>query len=133
MGQVFFFACAAALNPTLLAATTVILLLPNPKRLLIGYLLGAMMTSITLGLVIVFSAQDSSAVDTAEDTVSPAVDLAPGGIALAIAFGLAPIVTRDFASDASSARPKRSRAALRGGNGSSVAGPRATRSSSVRC
>jgi hypothetical protein len=27
----------------------VILLLPNPKRVLIGYLLGALMTSITLG------------------------------------------------------------------------------------
>jgi hypothetical protein len=35
----------AALNPTLLAPTTVMLLLPNPKRLLLGYLLGAYTTS----------------------------------------------------------------------------------------
>jgi hypothetical protein len=28
------------LNPTLLTATTVMLLLPNPKRLMLGYLLG---------------------------------------------------------------------------------------------
>lgn len=84
-----FLAFAAALNPTLLAATTVILLLPNPKRLLIGYLGGAMMTSITLGLVIVFSLQDSSLVDTAQNTLSPAADFALGAIALAIAFVLA--------------------------------------------
>jgi len=48
MGDVFVLALAAALNPTLLTATTVMLLLPNPKRLLLGYLLGALMTSITL-------------------------------------------------------------------------------------
>ena len=89
MGKVFLFAFAAALNPTLLAVTTVILLLPNPKRLLIGYLLGALMTSITLGLVIVFSFDDSSAVDTAQNTLSPLANFALGGIALAIAYVLA--------------------------------------------
>lgn len=45
-------------NPTLLAAVTMMLLLPNPKRLMPGYLLGAYTTSITLGLVIVFSLKD---------------------------------------------------------------------------
>ena len=89
MGKVFLFALTAALNPTLLAATTVILMLPNPKRLLIGYLIGAMSTSITLGLVIVFSLEDSSVVDTAQNTLSPAADFALGGIALAIAYILA--------------------------------------------
>ena len=57
MGDVFFLAFLAALYPTLLAATTVMLVLPHPKRLLIGYLLGAAMTSVTLGLVIVFTLQ----------------------------------------------------------------------------
>jgi hypothetical protein len=50
----------AALNPTLLTATTVMLLLPSPTALMLGYWLGAMLTSITLGLVIVFSLQGSS-------------------------------------------------------------------------
>ena len=89
MDGVFTFALLAALNPTLLAVTTVILLLDNPKRLLIGYLLGALMTSITLGLVIVFSLEDSSFVDTAQNTLSPAADFALGGIALVIAYVLA--------------------------------------------
>ena len=89
MGSVFFLAFTAALNPTLLAATTVMLLLDNPKRLLIGYLVGALMTSITLGLVIVFSLEDSSFADTAQNTLSPAADFALGGIALVIAYVLA--------------------------------------------
>ena len=45
----------AALNPSLLAATMVMLLLPHPGRLMLGDRLGAMLMSVTLGLVIVFA------------------------------------------------------------------------------
>jgi hypothetical protein len=70
------------------AATTVMLLLPNPGRLMLGYLLGAYITSITLGLIIVFSLSDSSAANTTQNTLSPAVDIGLGSIALAAAFVL---------------------------------------------
>jgi hypothetical protein len=78
----------AALNPTLLTATTVMLLLPSPTALMLGYWLGAMLTSITLGLVIVFSLQGSSSVSTTQHTLSPVADLALGGIALVLALVL---------------------------------------------
>jgi hypothetical protein len=64
------------------------LLLPNPKRLMLGYLLGALMTSITLGLVIVSALEGSSAVSTTENIVDPAVELALGAIMLVSAFML---------------------------------------------
>ena len=64
------------------------LLLPSPKKLMLGYLAGAYMTSITLGLVIVFTLSNSSASNTTENTISPAVDIAVGVIALALAFVL---------------------------------------------
>jgi hypothetical protein len=83
--DVFVLALTAAFNPTLLAATTVMLLMPKPRNLMLGYLLGAMMTSVTLGLAIVFTLEDSGAVDVAQNTLSPAVNLALGFIALAIA------------------------------------------------
>ena len=76
------------MNPTLVAATTVMLLLERPSRLMLGYLLGAYMTSITLGLVIVFSLSNSSTTNTTENTLSPAIDIALGGLALAAAFVL---------------------------------------------
>jgi hypothetical protein len=88
VGKVFFFSLTAAFNPTLLAATTVMLLLPKPKRLLLGYLLGAFLTSVTLGLVIVFSLQDSGAVSTTQNTLSPAADFTLGGILLLLAIVL---------------------------------------------
>ncbi len=53
---------------------------------MVGYLLGALMTSITFGLVIVFSVEDSSAVTTTENTLSPAASMALGGVALVVAF-----------------------------------------------
>ena len=80
------YAFLAALNPTLLGATTVMLLLDHPKRLLLGYLLGALMTSITLGLVIVF-ALDGSA-KTAQHSLSPAFDLALGSILVVVSYAI---------------------------------------------
>ena len=82
MGQVILLSLTASLNPTLVAATTVMLLLDKPAKLMVGYLLGAYITSITLGLVIVFSASNSSTTNTTENTLSPTVDIALGAIAL---------------------------------------------------
>ena len=82
MSQVILLSLTASLNPTLVAATTVMLLLDKPARLMLGYLLGAYVTSITLGLVIVFSASNSSTTNTTQNTLSPAVDIAFGLLAL---------------------------------------------------
>jgi hypothetical protein len=86
MSEVFVFAFTAAFNPTLLAASTVMLLMPSPKRLLLGYLLGATMTSITLGLLIVFSFEGSSTVSTAENSLSGSQDIVLGLLLLVIAY-----------------------------------------------
>lgn len=64
------------------------LLLPNPKKLMHGYWLGAMMTSITVGLVIVFAFKHSSLVHTAKHTINPIVHLALGVIFLVISLVL---------------------------------------------
>jgi hypothetical protein len=87
--SVFLLSLLAMFNPTLLAAVTVMLLLPNPKRLMLGYLLGAYTTSITLGLVIVHSIQGSSFESTSRSTISPAEDIAVGLILLLVAYALA--------------------------------------------
>ena len=90
MGKVFFYAFLAALNPTLLTATTVMLFAPQPKRLLGGYLLGAYTTSITLGLVIVFALDGSSSLtNSSQNTINPIIDFVFAGIALLVAYVLA--------------------------------------------
>jgi len=85
--NIFGLALVSMANPSLLAAVTVMLLLPNPKRLMAGYLLGAYMTSITLGLVIVFNLH-SSTESTSKHTLSPVEDIVVGLLVLAIAFVL---------------------------------------------
>lgn len=86
LGGILVLAFGAMLNPTLLAAATVMMLLPDPRKLMFGYLLGAYLTSISLGMLIVFSLHGSDGVSTARDSLSPAEDIVFG--ALAICLGL---------------------------------------------
>lgn len=78
--SIFVFALMSAANPTLLAAVTIMLLLPNPKRLMTGYLLGAYLTSITIGMLVVFELHGSAAVSTTKRTLSPIENLAIGAL-----------------------------------------------------
>jgi Sap, sulfolipid-1-addressing protein len=78
----------AMLNPTLLAAVTVMMLLPDPKRLMFGYLLGSYLTSISVGLLIAFSLHGSGSVESARATFTPAEDLVFGAIAVIIGLVL---------------------------------------------
>ncbi|MFL5883820.1 MAG: GAP family protein [Thermoleophilaceae bacterium] len=86
--DIFVLSLFAMLNPSLLAALTVMLLLPGSMRLMVGYLLGAYLTSIAVGLLIVFSLHGSSAAGTAKHTLSPLEDIVVALIALTVAFVL---------------------------------------------
>jgi len=88
LGSIFLLSLLAMFTPTLLAAVTVMMLLPNPKRLMLGYLLGALLTSITAGLLIVFSLHGSESVSTAKHTLGPLEDIVVGLVALLVAFVL---------------------------------------------
>jgi len=88
MGEYLLFCFTAAANPTLVAATTILLLSDKPKRLMLGYLLGAYMTSITIGLVLVFSLKNSSELNSAQSTWNPYTDLAVGAVLLIVCFVL---------------------------------------------
>ena len=70
LASIFFLSLLSMLNPML------------------GYLLGAYVTSISLGLLIVFSLNDSSSVSTAKRTLSPVEDIVVGLILLLVAFVL---------------------------------------------
>ena len=88
MGRVFVFALTAALNPTLLTASTVMLLLPSPRKLMLGYWLGAMTTGIIVGVSVVEWLNNSSGIGTTKRSVSPGIDLALGVIALIAAYAI---------------------------------------------
>jgi hypothetical protein len=88
MGDIFLLSLVAAANATLLAAVTVMLFLEDPKRLLLGYLTGALLVSLTIGFVIVFVVHDSGATETAQNSLSPSMDIALGVILLLVSYVL---------------------------------------------
>jgi Sap, sulfolipid-1-addressing protein len=89
VGRVFAFSLTAALNPSLLAAVTIMLTLQKPKRLLGGYLIGAVVTSVTCGLLLVFALPGSSTSSTAKHSVNPAINIALGLLVLLVVFVVA--------------------------------------------
>jgi hypothetical protein len=89
MGEILLLSLLAALNPTLLAATTVMLLLPHPGRLMLGYWLGSMVMSVTLGVVIVYALEASTAVNTSKNTLSPTANFVLAALMWILAVMLA--------------------------------------------
>jgi Sap, sulfolipid-1-addressing protein len=124
MGGIAFLAFMSVFNPTLLAVTTVMLLLPHPGRLMAGYWLGAIITSVTLGLLIVFSLQGSSVVSTTKKTLSPLADIVLGVVLLVLALMLAKGADRRLAERrakrAVGKKPPRWQRALRRGTAKST-------------
>jgi hypothetical protein len=102
MGRVFTFSLTAALNPTLLVAVTLMLSLLKPKRLLAGYLGGAMLTSLTCGLLLVFTLPGSSISSTSKRSVDPVINLVLGAFVLVVVFVVG--TGRDTRRQARSAR-----------------------------
>src|SRR3954452_11543592 len=88
LGSIFVLSLAAMFTPTLLAAATVMMLLPETKRLMLGYLLGSYLTSISVGLLVAFSLHGSGSVETAQRTLSPGEDLVFGVIAVIVGLVL---------------------------------------------
>ena len=88
MADILLLSLVSAANPTLLAAVTLMLFLPSPKRLLLGYLAGALLVSLSIGFVIVFVVHDSSATSAGRNAISPSLDIALGLILLLVAYVL---------------------------------------------
>lgn len=96
LADIFVLSLVAMANPTLLAATTVMMLLPNPRRLMAGYLLGAYTTSITAGILVVYALNHSHVTSTAKHTISPAEDITVGALCLVLAYVLRAGLDRPF-------------------------------------
>src|SRR5262249_29698476 len=62
------------------------LLLPNPRRLMLGYLAGALTTGVVVGIAIVEWLHNSRAVSTTKHSVAPGIDFTIGAILLLAAY-----------------------------------------------
>ena len=82
-------AVGSAFYPLGLAAVLVILSTPGPLRMLVGYLIGGALVSVGLGLIAIFVLGESGLVEGSSPTLTPAVELAMGALALLLAYAVA--------------------------------------------
>ena len=89
MAEVFGLAVAAAFYPLLLGAVLVILTRPQPRPLLLAFLIGGMAVSLLAGTLVLVLADGSGALaGSSGRTVSPAVDIVAGLVSLGVAVAL---------------------------------------------
>ena len=86
MAELIPLALAAALYPPILALVVVILARPNPRNLLLAYVVGAMLVSTLAGFGIVAALNAGNVVGGSDHTINPAVDIAGGVVALFVAW-----------------------------------------------
>jgi Sap-like sulfolipid-1-addressing protein len=80
--ELLLLAIASAFWPTLLAVVAVSLRAPHPVRLLASFTAGGLLTTVGVGLVVVYALQGTSLVTTSRHTTDPAVELVVGCLAV---------------------------------------------------
>ena len=87
-GELLLLAVASAFWPILIAVVLVALRSPHPAKLLASFYAGALLTTVTVGLVVVYALQGTALVTSARPTFDPWLDIAIGALALVGAFVL---------------------------------------------
>jgi hypothetical protein len=88
LAELLLLAFASIFWPILLVVAIVALRAPNTARLLLAFLAGGLLTTITVGLVVIYALEGSKLVTNAHKGVSPAVNIVVGGAALLVALVL---------------------------------------------
>ena len=89
MINVLVLAVASAISPSILAVVIVVLSRPNPRRLLLAYLLGGLLTSLTVGIAVVTSLNGLDVLSGSSPVADPIVNFTVGALALIVAYVLA--------------------------------------------
>ncbi len=86
MAELIPLAVASAFWPILLVVVLVALRAPHPVRLLGSFLVAALLTTMTVGLVIIYALQGTALVSTSRDSFDPIAQIAVGSIAIVVAI-----------------------------------------------
>ena len=84
--EIVLLAFASMFWPTLITVVVLALRVPQPVRILAWFLFGGLLTTITIGLVLVFALQDASFVSGSSRSVNPVLNIAAGVLALVSAL-----------------------------------------------
>ena len=86
--EILILAVGSAFWPILILIVVLALRLAHPIRVLVWFLAGALLTTVTLGIVIVFALQDTSFVTGSHPAANPTFALVAGLLSLLAAYAL---------------------------------------------
>lgn len=86
--EILVLAVASAFWPTLIVIVVLALRLEHPIKILVWFLAGGLLTTVTIGIAIVFALQDSSFVSGSRPPANPTLDLVAGLLSLLAAYAL---------------------------------------------
>ena len=86
--EIVLLAVASMFWPTLITIVVLALRVPQPVRILAWFLFGGLLTTITIGLILVFALQDTSFVSGSSRSINPVLNIAAGLFALGSALYL---------------------------------------------
>jgi len=81
-------AIASAFWPILLAVVLISLRAPHPGRLMASFLAAGLLTTVIVGLIVIYALQDSSLTSGSSSWFDPGVEIAAGVLAIASAYVL---------------------------------------------
>jgi thiol:disulfide interchange protein len=80
--EILLLALASMFWPTLIVIVVLALRLPNPVKILFWFLIGGLLTTITIGTVLVFALQDASFFSGSSPSADPVLDIVIGLLSL---------------------------------------------------
>jgi len=86
--EILLLAVASMFWPTLMTVVVLALRVPQPVRILLWFLAGGLLTTISIGLALVFAFDDASFVTGSSPGVNPVLNIVAGVVSLAVAFFL---------------------------------------------
>jgi hypothetical protein len=106
--ELLWLAVLSAFWPTLIAVDVLAFHTPNPERILVSFLAGGLLATVTIGTIVVLNLQQTALVTSSASTTNPALNLTVGGLSLfaALALGRMPASTGVAEPAAPRARPR---------------------------
>ena len=102
--ELLVLALASTFWPTLILIVVLALRLDRPVKILVWFLIGGLLTTVSVGIAVVFALQDASFMTGSHPPADPAVDIAAGLLSLLAAFALSRRSRKTPVSDRRSTR-----------------------------
>lgn len=88
VAEILLLGVLAAFWPTLLVVVIVAIRAPHPFRILIAFLVGGLLTCVTIGAVVIHLLRKSELISDSQRTTDPVVEITCGVLALVAAYAL---------------------------------------------